>query len=97
MSVQQMVAFYSSWTLFKTRQTGLPKYLHDIISTEFKQKTRLADNGIRSDRHFTTSIGQTSFIPRSIDLWNEIPLEIRREESPNLFSQKLKEWVQKTF
>ena len=97
MTVQQMVAFYSIWTLYKTRQTRLPKYLHDSISAEFKKKTRFADYGMSSDRLFTTSIGQTSFIRRSIDLWNELPISIRQEESPNLFSQKLKEWVKQNF
>ena len=98
MSVKQMVAYYSTWTLFKTRQTGLPKYIHEMISKPFPVNTRLArTGGICATRTFKQNIGQTTFIPRTISLWNIMPNQIRQEVSPELFSQKLRNWVKINF
>ena len=98
MSVRQMVVYYSIGSLFKTRLTKLPKYVYDMISVDFNHKTRLADSGgIRQTRLFKKRIGMTSFIPRTIDIWNEMPEEIRMEKMPNLFSDKLRKWVTHKF
>ena len=95
MSVRQMAAYYCILSLFKTQQTGFPRYSHEIISQAFKVKTRLKDSGgIKDTRMFKKStIAQTSFFPKSIKLWNEIPSEIRLEKSEKLFSMKLRTWI----
>ena len=94
MNIKQMVAFYSIKSFHKTKHTGLPKYIHEAISTPFIAKTRTArTGGIRDARHFTTAIGQASFIPRTIEQWNNLPIVIRMEIDPHAFSTKLKEWV----
>ena len=78
----------------KTCQTGVPRYVHKLISEPFPFKTRLADTGgIRDTRNFLPNIGQTSFIPRTINLWNDLPTDIRMENTPKEFSKKLREWV----
>ena len=94
MNIKQMVTFYSIKSFHKTKQTGLPKYIHEAISTPFIAKTRTAlTGGIREARHFTTGIGQASFIPRTIEQWNNLPIAIRMEKDPHALSTKLKEWV----
>ena len=94
LNIKQMVAYYSISNIFKTRQHGAPKYIHNVISEPFKVKTRMAKTGgIRVTRQFKSKIGQSSFIPRTVDLWNEIPMEIRMENSHKKFSIKLREWV----
>ena len=94
LNIRQMVAFYSTLTFFKSRQHKTPKYIHTIISQPFQVKTRLAKtDGIRVTRNFTSTIGKSSFIPRTTDLWNAIPVEIRMENSYKIFSCKLREWV----
>ena len=94
LSIKQMVAYYSLITLHKTRQTGLPKYLHHQISQPFMFDTRVArTGGIRAARNLTKGIAQSSFIPRSIDLWNTIPAELRTDKCFKSFSCKLRVWV----
>ena len=94
MTVRQMVAFYSLMTLFKTRKSGQPSYIHNLISLPFNIKTRLAcTGGIRDPRNLQSRIGMSSFIPRTISLWNSLPEGIRMEESPAIYSTKLRAWV----
>ena len=94
MNVKQMVAFYSLKCFHKTRQTGLPKYIHEAISRPYIAKTRPAKTGgIRDTRHYTSSIGQSSFIPRTIEIWNTLPTEIKMESNPDAFSANLKIWI----
>ena len=98
MNVRQMVVYYSITSLFKSKQTGLPKYVYDMISVKFNHKTRLADSGgIRQTRLYKSRIGTTSFIPRTVEIWNEMPEEIRRETSQKLFSKNLRQWVTSHF
>ena len=97
-SVRQMAAYYSILSFFKTRQTGLPKYSHDTISKHFKVVTRLKDSGgIKDIRNFTSAIAQTSFFPRTIKLWNEIPSAIRLEKSEKKFTNELRSWIKLNF
>ena len=94
LNIKQMVAYYSTLNIYKTRQHESPKYIHNLISEPFKVKTRLAKTGgIKVTRQFKSKIGKSAFIPRTVDLWNEIPMEIRTENSKNKFSNKLREWV----
>ena len=95
LNVKQMVAYYSTLNFFKTRQNGVPKYIHSLITEPFKCKTRMAQTGgIKQTRNFKSRIGKSSFIYRTIDLWNNIPTKIRMEKSQKVFSCKLREWVQ---
>ena len=94
MNVKQMVAYHSVLSLYKIRKARKPKYIHEMISEPFPFKTRIAKTGgIRDTRGFTSRIGQTSFIPRTIDIWNSLPSSIRQGESPGVFSILLKKWV----
>ena len=96
MNVKQMVAFYSLKSFHKTKHTGLPKYIHEVISTPFIANTRIArTGGIRNRRHYTTGIGQTSFILKTIELWNNLPAAIRMETDPHTYSSMLKDWIYK--
>lgn len=94
LNVKQMVAFYSIKSFHKTRLIGLPKYINEAISRPFIAKTRPArTGGIRDTRHYTSSIGQSSFIPRTIEIWNTLPTEIKMESNPDAFSANLKIWI----
>ena len=97
MNVKQMVAFYSLMSIFKTKQTGLPKYIHEKISTPFNVNTRIArTGGIRDTRLFKKEIGISTFISRTTDLWNTMPTYIRMENEINTFSSKLRVWVKQS-
>ena len=97
MNVKQMVAFYSLMSLYKTKQTKLPKYIHEVISTPFKINTRIArTGGIRDTRLFKKEIGNSTFISRTTDLWNTMPTYLRMENEINTFSSKLRVWVKQS-
>ena len=94
MNVRQIVSYYSVISIFKTQQSGLPKYIHNLVSIPFKVGTRMADSGgIRDIRNITSRIGMSSFIPRTVSLWNRMPATIRMEESMAIFSTKLRVWI----
>ena len=94
MSVRQMVAYNSMMSCFKTQQSEQPKYIHKMFSTPFSVKTRLADSGgIRDPRKLSSRIGMSSYIPRTISMWNNMPESIRTEKSPIIFPTKLRVWI----
>ena len=94
LNIKQMVAYYSTLTIYKSQKHGAPRYIHTMVSEPFQVKTRMAKTGgIRVTRQFKSEIGKSSFITRTTDLWNVIPMELRMEDSYKSFSCKLKEWV----
>ena len=94
LNIKQMVVYYSILNLFQAKQHSVPKYIHAMISEPFKMKTRTALNGgLKENRRFKTLIGQSSFITRTINQWNDLPTEIKMENTYSTFSSKLREWV----
>ena len=94
LNVRQMIIFHSLVLVFKTKQDMKPVYLYNKISTRFNVDTRLAaTNGIREVRKIKTKIGKQSFLPRTIDQWNNLPPDIRTITSLKKFKMKLKLWV----
>ena len=94
LNVRQMIIFHSLVLVFKTKQDKKPVYLYNKISTRFNVDTRLAStNGIREVRKIKTKIGKQSFLPRTIDQWNNLPPDIRTITSLMKFKMKLKLWV----
>ena len=95
LSVRQMVVYHSLLLLFKSKQTGKPEYIYSKINNKFTRVTRLATfGGIKDDRRFESSLAQSSFIPRTVKLWNEkLPETLRVEKSLTNFQGKLKIWV----
>ena len=77
---------------------GVHKYIHEIISVQFTQQTRLAKTGaIRDVRELKKGIGQSSYIHRAINYWNEMPSDLRQERNLKCFIPKLKDWVKKNY
>ena len=76
LSARQMV-HHSLLLLFKSKKTEQPEHICLKINHEFTRVTRLATcGGITDDRR--SSLTQTSFIPRSVNIWNEKLPEILR-------------------
>ena len=98
MTVRQMVVYYTVKNIFKTRQTKMPKYVHDMISETFNVKTRLADtDGLRDTRKLKKGIPTSTFIPRAIILWNSLPTSIRMEKRPSKFEEELLVYVKSKY
>ena len=71
------------------------KYL--IFRPPFKINTRIArTGGIRDTRLFKKEIGNSTFIPRTTDMCNNIPTYLRTENEINTFSSKLRVWVKQS-
>ena len=98
LSVRQMIVFHSLVLIFKTRMNQRPVYLHNQVSTRFRVNTRLsANNGIRGTRHNQSELGRKSFLPRTINQWNNLPAEVRSAPSLGKFKMKLKSWVRQHY
>ena len=98
LSVRQMITFHSLVLVFKAKLEKRPVYLHGQVSTSFNVNTRLAlNNGIREARRIRSTIGQQSFLPRTVNQWNSLPQNIRTIPSLGKFKIKLKPWVQQNF
>ena len=95
LSIRQMVDYHSLLLLFKTKSSAKPRYIFSKISQIFPRETRLSTTGgIRDIRGFKTSLAKKSFLPRTIQIWNEqLPAEIRTEKRISKFKEKLKKWV----
>ena len=92
LSIRQMVDYHSLLLLFKTKSSTKPRYIFSKISQKFPRETRLSTTGgIRDIRGFKTSLAKKSFLPRTIQIWNEqLPAEIRTEKRISKFKEKLK-------
>ena len=98
LNVRQMVAFHSLMLIFKAKQDHKPVYLHSQVSATFIVNTRLAvNNGMKENRRIKSSLGQQSFIPRSISQWNSVPWDIRGISNIAKFKRRVKEWMKKNF
>ena len=94
LSIRQMVDYHSLLLLFKTKSSTKPRYIFSRISHKFTRTTRLSTTeGIRENRGFKTSLAKKSYLPRTIQIWNEqLPAEIRTEKRMSKFKEKLKKW-----
>ena len=98
LSVRQLIVLQSLMIIFKTRNDRKPVYLYQKLSNKFAVNTRLGlNNGIKDTRRFKSTLGNQSFIPRSIKQWNSLPANIRTESSIVKFKSKLRAWVKLNF
>ena len=95
LSIRQMVDYHSLLLLFKAKSSTKPRYIFFKIAQNFTRETRLSTTGgIRENRGVKTTLAKKSFLPRTIQIWNEqLPAEIRTEKSISKFKEKLKKWL----
>ena len=94
LSINQLVYFHSLALAYQVKTNSMPKYLSDNFSCEFSRQTRLATGGgIRRVEKSRTSLRQAAFQVRAAQLWNDLPIDIRRCRTVVSFKVKLKEWV----
>ena len=80
--------------LFKMRKDKKPVYFYDKISTAFGYSTRLATtHGIRCNTMISTELTKNSFLNRTTETWNKLPVEIRSITTIREFKKKIKIWV----
>jgi hypothetical protein len=96
MSVRQLVAYHRVLLLFKIKQEGKPRYFEGKFTSNSNPlyRTRFQDDGgIRKERIYQHDESKSSFVPSSIDIWNNLPVHLRKSENVKVFKTKLKSWV----
>ena len=94
LSVHQLVHFHSLLLAYKIRAEEKPKYFCDKLKSSFDKETRLATSGgIRKELKIKHKTTQQSFIPRTVDLWNKLPQDLRQTLTLPKFKKKLKLWI----
>ena len=74
LSVHQLVHYHSLVLAYKIRLEKTPLYFDDKFNTQFCRVTRLAtEGGIRKNVTNKLTLGRNSFIPRTVDAWNQLP------------------------
>ena len=98
MSVRQMVTYHRVLLVFKIRLEGHPKYFVEKFSSNSNQtyETRFIDDGgIKKQRIYKKDDPISSFVPSSIETWNQLPQDIRNSENVLHFKTKLKVWIKR--
>ena len=71
-----MVAYHSVFLVYKIRMEGNPKYFVDKFSSSPNptyQTRFIDDGGIKKSRIYKKDDPISSFVPNSIETWNEPP------------------------
>ena len=76
-----------------------PVYIHDHIGNQSGRNTRqevdrVSANILKDARNLESGTARKSFIPRTVDDWNELPDDIRAAVSQQVFKIILRKWVQ---
>ena len=90
LSVAQLVVYHSLILFHKVLTEQRPLYIYMKIKN-VSRPTRTTDElTIAETRWFKTSTANRSFIPRAIQEWNKLPLDVRSIQSKEFFKQRLK-------
>ena len=95
LSVRQLIFFHTVLQAVKTIKTGMPRVLHESISTEHPCRTRSESRGlIRFGETFRGESGlvNLSFKHRAAHMYNMVPVSIRTGSILTIKKQ-LKKWV----
>ena len=88
LSIHQLVAYHRVILQFKIKYEGKPKYFKYKFSSDQNPayKTRFQEDGnIKKPRIYKKDESKTSYVPDSIDIWNRLPVQIRKSESLKTF------------
>ena len=93
--------FHSLVLLFKTKMDKRPAYIYEQIGVLPGRNTRqeadrVGSHLLKDIRNLETGTAKKTFIPRTIDDWNALPISLREIKSLRLFKIKLKNWIKET-
>ena len=95
LSIKQLIFFHTALQSHKTIQSGVPRVIHESISTSHPYHTRGADSGlIRFGENFRgqSSLVDKSFKRRAVQVYNQVPASVRTGTLATV-KKKLKKWV----
>jgi hypothetical protein len=90
LSVRQLVFFHTVMQAHKTISTGVPKALHQSLSSGYPYRTRGEARGLI--RHNESLSAQSSFKHRAMQYYNRVPASVRTGSVATV-KRKLKLWV----
>ena len=94
LSVRQLAMYHTLLQVFKSKNDKLPVFLHEKFSKKFPVNTRLsADNKIKQFEGIESDLGIKNFSNRAIQLWNNLPTDIRTSATLPIFKSSLKKWI----
>ena len=94
LTVRQMVDFYSLVLLYKIKMKAKPTYLYEKVSLNFGYRMRLATTGgIPEHNLLSTDIAKSSFINRTVKLWNNMPTCLGNTGTEVRFKKTLKSCI----
>ena len=102
LSVQQLTAYHSLLQVFKTQRSRQPAYFYErLFPNEYPVQTgstttlgtsRSQTNQIiRIDQKL--SLARSSFFYRASKLWNNLPLNLRKQVNLSAFKNGAKNWI----
>ena len=97
LSVMQLAAYHSLVILHKTLTVHEPTYLYGMYNVAYPRETRLASSGsirISGTYRVNLSLTMSSFKWRIFSVYNQLPLDVKKQTSMNVFKKHLKQWVQ---
>ena len=88
LSVNQLIAYMTLCTIFKSKQCGKPEY--------FKERMKTKGHG-RNEHdifiNYELQLSREAFMYQGSKLWNSLPSDIRIEEKIASFKRKVKAWI----
>ena len=95
LSVKQLYVYHCLLLLFKTQRSKRPEYFISKMSRSFPYATRRSQNNSYSITGIPrTETFKRSFFQSSINMWNNLPADIRILMEVGEFKRKLKIWTQ---
>ena len=96
LSVRQLIFYHSVITLYRILNTGNPVKLFDKLTFD-NRTSSIVTRGISNNNlplnNYRLQTSKNSFIHRSVNYWNQIPLSIRNIQSMNNFKFVLKVFI----
>ena len=97
LSVRQLSAYHTLLQVRNVLKNKTPCHLFKMFDQNYTYVTRQASSGaIKCSRKVELDIVKSSFRGRAVELYNNLPEDIRTLESSDAFKEKVKAWVRQT-
>ena len=90
------MAYHTLTTIQKIKTTKKPKYIYNKLQIKEKKNDLIFPNreeGMIKVPNRNLTLSRSAFLCRAIQTFNQLPIELRKIEEPNIFKAKAKKWV----
>ena len=101
LSIKQLIMYHSLVLIYKVKMDKKPDYIYQHIGDMQGRNTRqeaerVGNNLLRDVRNMEKETAKRTFIPRTIEDWNSLPVRLREINSITLFKKELKQWIRES-